>query len=237
MYRILLLVCLSVFIVSCQPQPLFPSPEPTAVELTTENDARRAPSATTQVVNARLRGQAVSIVTRADWDSLEAEDSILLAEKRRYIDETGADSGMLINIFQPHVIGYDVGSRTDNHALAMLHYIVDRPNYVGNASLVPPRGFRWGNHDAAFYTLYKGEGRYTLVIAVNVATSEDNLVVNVSVPAEQRTDLRDQLVDGLRSITVSDVTLTGRDLAALPDPIPFPSGDLEIATDNTPETP
>ncbi len=193
----------------------------------------------TQVVSAQLAGEQVSVVTQAGWDTLVADDSLLLAEKHRSIENARKVDGVLINIFRPQVAGFDATNVPDgNMALALLRYIVQKPNYVGDAALVTPRAFDWGEQAAAFYTIYNGIDRYTLVIAVTLRQDEQEVIVmNVGIPVEQTTTVYNKLELGLQQITIGETELLGAELDALPDPIPFPSDDIEIATDNTPETP
>jgi len=193
----------------------------------------------TQVVSTQLAGEEVSVITQAGWDTLAADDSILLAEKHRSIENARKVDGVLINIFRPQVAGFDATDvEDDNVALALLRYIVQKPNYVGDAALVTPRAFDWGGQAAAFYTIFNGIDRYTLVIAVTLRQNEQEvLVMNVGIPVEQTETIYSKLALGLQQITIGETELLGADLNALPDPIPFPSDDIEVATDNTPETP
>lgn len=233
MYRILVLLALALLVASCQPQPVTP---PTEAGAAAANSGGVRP---TQVVSAQFAGEQVSVVTQAGWDTLAAEDSILLAEKHRSIENAREVDGVLINIFRPQVAGFDATAVPDeNVAYALLRYIVQNPNYVGNAALVMPRAFEWGGQPAAFYTIFNGVDRYTLVIAVTPRQDEGTVVVmNVGVPADQLGNLYDKLVLGIQQITIGETELRGADLDALPNPIPFPSDDIEVATDNTPETP
>ncbi|MEO0561652.1 MAG: hypothetical protein AAF125_06045 [Chloroflexota bacterium] len=237
MTRTLVYLCVLLSLAACQPQPLFPTPDDDPATLTTDNNNIN-PTTTVQVVNTRLAGTPVSVVTRADWDTLTANNGILLAQKEHAIDTADEIDGVLINIFKPDVERYDPPTETsDNPALTLMRYIVSRPDFVGDARVTTPDTFEWGNHSAAYYTLASDKDRRTLVIGVSVDGSTDVIVFNISVPPGETENLHERLIDGLRSITIDGVTLDGADLVALPNPISFPSTDVEIATDNTPQSP
>lgn len=232
MHRLLVLLALALLLVSCQLQPVPPPTEARGTAIIGGTPQQ-------QVVSAELAGEQVLIVTQAGWDTLAADDSILLAEHNRSISNSQEVDGILINIFKPQVTGFDVTSSTnDNVALTLLRYIVRDPGYVGNAALTTPRAFDWGSQQAAYYTVYNGADRYTLVIAVDTNRADHGvLVMNVGIPIDQIGVIYDKLSLGIQQIVIGEIELLGTDLDALPNPIPFPSGDLEIATDNTPEIP
>jgi len=190
-----------------------------------------------QTLTSRLAGENVIITVKSDWHTLIDDDHILLAENEQSIENAQNVDGVLINIFQPHVEDYQGLAQTDNPALDLLRYIVDRPVYVGNAHLIAPHGFMWGDQYAAFYTLANTKNHYILVIAVYVEAIDDVIVININVPEVESEQLRTTLINGIQSIVIGDVELTGDHLRALPEPILFPSGDVEIATDNTPQAP
>jgi hypothetical protein len=232
MYRVLVLTAVALALVSCQSQPSIPATH--ADSELSQNPEEQATS-TVQVINGQLDETPISVVTHAHWDTLSTEDGILIAEHQHSIADATVVDGILINIFKPQITDPEMIHTIDNPALGLLRYIIDKPTYVGDHMTTSPNDFDWGNHRAAYYALTRDVG-HTLVIAVSVPSS-DVIVFNISIPRERRADIRDQLISSLQSVTIRDVTLTGDDLIALPDPLPFPSDDIEIATGNTPERP
>lgn len=238
--RILILALCAAVLAACQSQPY---PLPT----TSQNPASEiqpdgiAATPSERVLQTAINGNELIVTHPAGWETLATANGVILSENGSSIQNTGSLDGMLVYIFLPEdatIPESDPFATNTNHALNMLREVIRLPSYIGEAQVMDPVPFGWGQHEAAYYTLNSGNERLTLLLAVTLPP-ETLVVYNVTVPADEADTMREELPGVIRRVSVNGQTLFGNELENLPRQLRFPppNSDVEIASENTPMNP
>lgn len=198
---------------ACVPERADPVPteEPTP-EITPE-------SAWTEI---ERDGVSLRIRTPDGWQAMSDDNGILLAENAG-LENAGSPEGVLIYVFVPEMDDIDLNRFSGtNMAWGVLDLITRRRDYVGDSTVSEAVGFRWGQHQAAYYLLSDRRGNHTMVIGVAVPQTRKLVVCNISTPPQDAHRIRRILPSVLASLTVNGVAMDESALDALPDPLPFP---------------
>lgn len=239
----LLLVCL-LLLVACQSTTTTVSKQSDAeLNLTTEATLSGLVSASPadpdgEVALARFGDVELHVAVPDTWEAFQTDYGIILSEHAGSVATGGKLDGMLVYVFLPEVeemLSSLTPPSDTNIAQALLSQIVQRPNYVGNAAVSSPTPFQWNEYDAAYYTLNSGDGNLTMLMVV-APTADTIVAYNISIPEESVARIRRLLPQVLTSVQVNDIRLDGQSLDThLPTSLDFPSTDVEIASENTPE--
>lgn len=158
------------------------------------------------------------------WRSQEARYGVLLVENAGYNHPSSKLSGMQVYVFVRGVNDFSIPLGTNsNSAWNILDHVVSKPDYVGDAAVSGPTGFRWKGHDVAYYLLHDSHNNLSLVLALIMPQPERLVVFNVSCPEERAADLRMALPELLSGLTLNDMAIDPSLVETLPDPLVFPA--------------
>src|SRR5262249_18974617 len=170
-----------------------------------------------------VNGVRLSIVVPRGWKVHKTGEGLVIAERFSTMETSATGMGIQINLFVHTLDGFDLPNGDDtNVAWAVLEQIIQQPTYIGNAQVSAPSGFKWDNHDAAYYLLNDGDGSLSVLVAVMTTDPERLVVCNISSPARQASRIRDLLPQVLSTLTINGIKLDISALNDLPDPLQFP---------------
>jgi hypothetical protein len=198
--------------------------------------AQNTPEATVTTENVAqweqvaVNGVQLAIEIPHGWDVQRTGDGLLIAEYFSTIEAGTMPKGMQIHLFVHSLDGFKLPDSHDtNVAWAVLEQIIDKPEYIGNASVSAPTGFEWDGHDAAYYLLNNNDGNLSVLVAVALLSPKRLVVCNFSSPAQQADGIRAMLPQILSSLTIDGVRMDIAALHNLPDPLHFPEADAADA--------
>lgn len=171
-----------------------------------------------QTVRAFISGVEIGVSLPEDWQVDEYHGLLM-------VEHAGKHDGMSIYLFVPQMDDFQLNEAEleDNVALAALREVVQMPSAIGtNVSISEPQHFQWDDCEAAYYLLSSDDGTRSLVMAIEVTDENRLVVLNITMPEDQASLIREKLPLLLDGLTINGDHLTGIALEELPDPLPFP---------------
>lgn len=183
-------------------------------------------------VATEMNGVRIGLPVPPGW-AADIVDGLIVAEHLGRIDGGMPEPGLLIYAFVPPLDQFNVPAYdSDNVAYHVLNQVVRMPTEIGaNVVASAPTSFSWGTHDAAYYLLNSADQTKTLVLAVEIATNGQLLVINLSAPGNQVERIRALLPLLMDGVQIDDDVLSGRELDQLPTPLRFPTRDDSAGID------
>jgi len=165
----------------------------------------------------------LSILVPDGWETFNTDAGIVLNEQVGSATLDQPLSGLLVHIFVPNISKFAFPESSDvNLAWAILKQVVSNPDYIGNAVVSDPVGFKWGQYDAAYYLLSNRDQTVTMLLALGMPERDNLVVCHVSVPDTQADRIRAVLPDLLSSLMIDGKLVNAAALRDLPDPLIFP---------------
>jgi len=172
-------------------------------------------------LETEMNGVSLGMWQPDGWES-DLTDGMVVAEHTAVSGGSGA-GGLLIYLFVPPPGEFHIKGNPPNYALAMLDQVVKMPSHMGwDMRVTQPIGFQWGEQQAAYYLMTKGDGTRALIIALAPPNLFKVVLCNVSAPLPEASRIRALLPQLLDGLTVNGKSLHGSALDDLPNPLPFP---------------
>ncbi|NDJ60525.1 MAG: hypothetical protein GYB67_05330 [Chloroflexi bacterium] len=171
-----------------------------------------------------MHGVRLSLAIPRGWQAA-VNDGLILAEHTVSVETPTPVVGMLVYVFVPPLNELDLSRVADgqNRAWAVLNQVVSNPNQVGrDVAISAPISFEWAGHDAAYYLLTGQDQTKTFVLALALPDSEQVVVCNISVPANDHS-LYTRLPHVLDGLMIDGTRFDGALLREMVAPLAFPT--------------
>lgn len=219
-----LLLAAAVSLIACREAVIITGAPTTPAAAQPTADSTGIAASHSEWIELEVRGVTLGIEKPAGWEVQRTENGVMLAEHFSPMLAGGeAPRGVLAYIFVHSTADFRSPADSANVAWAILDQITHEPSYIGEARVNEVFGFKWGQHDAAYYLSNNGDGHVTMLLAVAMPDVQRLVVFNFTARAGESGRIRDLLPRLLSGLVVNGVPLDAAALDQLPDPLVFPT--------------
>lgn len=187
-------------------------------------------SESSQWIENQTHGVRLEVDIPAGWQGRKTEGGIVFAERTTALSYNHQSEGIQAHVFVRLLTDFQLPlAESHNEAWSALKQIADDKHYTRDAFVSEPFGFKWGDHDAAYYLLNDGHQSVMIIMAMTLA-SERLVAFSVSSPWSEGQTIRSILPNLLNACRVNGIQLDSSALDHLPDPLVFPEAEPTLAS-------